>query len=93
MNINPAFTAFGSGCGQLAALFKNLDSDIPKAIIGATDIAMREYLPPDILALAVNKPFYPVFLLLGLFRTPAGQGKQEDPRKYNNQSAVQELSW
>ncbi|MCD4845847.1 MAG: DUF169 domain-containing protein [Methanosarcinales archaeon] len=47
VNINPEFTAFGSGCGQLAALFKNLDSDIPKAIIGATDIAMREYLPPD----------------------------------------------
>ena len=58
MNINPAFTALGSGCGQLAALFKNLDSDIPKAIIGATDIAMREHLPPDILALAVKKPMY-----------------------------------
>ena len=58
VNINPAFTAFGSGCGQLAALFGNLDQDIPKAIIGATDIAMRGYLPPDILALTVNKPMY-----------------------------------
>lgn len=59
VNGNPTFTAFGSGCGQLAALFVNhLDSDIPKAIIGATDIAMREYLPPDILALTVNKPMY-----------------------------------
>jgi len=58
VNINPAFTAFGSGCGQLAALFGNLDPDIPKAIIGATDIAMREHLPPDILALTVNKPMY-----------------------------------
>jgi len=59
VNVNPTFTAFGSGCGQLAALFGNhLDSDIPKAIIGATDIAMREHLPPDILALTVNKPMY-----------------------------------
>jgi hypothetical protein len=59
VNVNPTFTAFGSGCGQLAALFGNhVDSDIPKAIIGATDIAMREHLPPDILALTVNKPMY-----------------------------------
>ena len=59
VNVNTAFTAFGSGCGQLAALFGDyLDSDIPKAIIGATDIAMRQHLPPDILALTVNKPMY-----------------------------------
>ncbi|MDP7078911.1 MAG: DUF169 domain-containing protein [Candidatus Undinarchaeales archaeon] len=58
VDIHPAFTAFGSGCGQLAALFENHDPDIPKAIIGATDIAMRVHLPPDILALTVNKPMY-----------------------------------
>ena len=58
VNVNPAVTAFGSGCGQLAALFGNFDPDIPKAIIGATDIAMRKHLPPDILALTVNKPMY-----------------------------------
>lgn len=58
INDNPAITAFGSGCGQLAALFGDFDTDIPKAIIGATDIAMREHLPPDILALTVNKPMY-----------------------------------
>jgi len=58
VNLNPTFTAFGSGCGQLAALFCNVDPDTPKAIIGATDIAMREYLPPDVLALTVNKPMY-----------------------------------
>jgi hypothetical protein len=55
---HPTFTAFGSGCGQLAALFGDLNSAVPKAIIGATDIAMREHLPPDILALTVNKPMY-----------------------------------
>jgi hypothetical protein len=58
VDTHPAFTAFGSGCGQLAALFEDLDPDIPRAIIGATDIAMREHLPPDILALTVNKPMY-----------------------------------
>ncbi len=58
VNVNPTFTAFGSGCGQLAALFGNLDPDVPKAIIGATDIAMRQHIPPDILALTVNKPMY-----------------------------------
>ncbi len=47
---------FGSGCSQLAALFDNFES--PKAIIGATDIAMRQYLPSDILALTVTKPMF-----------------------------------
>jgi hypothetical protein len=58
VSIHPACTAFGSGCGQLAALFGNFDPKVPKAIIGATDIAMRAHLPPDILALTVNKPMY-----------------------------------
>jgi len=58
ININPTITAFGSGCGQLAALFGNFDPDIPRAIIGATDIAMRGHLPPDILTLTVNKPMF-----------------------------------
>ena len=58
VDVYPAFTAFGSGCGQLAALFGDLDSEVPKAIMGATDIAMRQHLPPDILALTVNKPMY-----------------------------------
>ena len=48
---------FGSGCGQLAALLEP-SGDIPGAIIGATDIAMREHLPPDILAFTVNKPMF-----------------------------------
>jgi len=58
INNNPVVTAFGSGCGQMAALFGDLDTDTPMAVIGATDIAMREYLPPDILAFTVNKPMY-----------------------------------
>jgi len=55
---NPIMTAFGSGCGQMAALLGDLDTDVPKAAVGATDMAMREHLPPDILAFTVNKPMY-----------------------------------
>jgi len=55
---NPVITAFGSGCGQIAALLGDLNSNFPKAVIGATDMAMREYLPADILAFTVNKPMY-----------------------------------
>jgi hypothetical protein len=58
VHAHPAITAFGSGCGQLAALPGAFDPDIPKAVIGATDIAMREHLPADILALTVNKPMF-----------------------------------
>ena len=42
----------------LAALFGHLDADMPRAIIGAMDIAMREHLPLDILTLTVSKPMY-----------------------------------
>jgi hypothetical protein len=53
----PVVTApFASGCGLMAALFGDLDR--PRAIIGATDIAMRRFLPPEILAFTVTKPMY-----------------------------------
>ncbi len=42
----------------MAALFGDLDSYTPKAVIGATDMAMREFFPADILAFTVNKPMY-----------------------------------
>jgi hypothetical protein len=54
----PIITAFGSGCGQIAALLGDPDTGVPRAAIGATDMAMREHLPPDILAFTVNKPMY-----------------------------------
>ena len=53
---SPVSAPFASGCGQLSALFEDLD--IPRAVIGATDIAMRQYLPPSILALTVTKPMF-----------------------------------
>ena len=65
VHASPTVVAFGSGCGQLAALFSSFAPDIPQAIIGATDIAMRQYVPPDILALTVNKPMYQQLCELG----------------------------
>ena len=52
----PVLTPFGSGCGELLPLFSNLN--ILQAIVGATDIAMRQYLPPEILAFTVTKPLF-----------------------------------
>ncbi len=52
----PVLARFGSGCMQQVNLFDNLD--VPQAMIGATDIAMRQHLPPDILAFTVTKPLF-----------------------------------
>jgi len=54
-----------TGCGQMAALLGDLDTDVPKAAIGATDVAMREHLPPDKLAFTVNKSMYEQLCGLG----------------------------
>ncbi len=53
---HPVTAAFGTGCGQLAAVFT--DFDRPQAVIGGTDIAARPYLPRDILAFTVTKPMF-----------------------------------
>jgi len=47
---------YGSGCGLLAAIFEDFNE--AKAVIGGTDIAMRPYLPHDILAFTVTKPMF-----------------------------------
>jgi len=47
---------FGSGCSQLLPLFADLS--LPRALIGATDSAMRQYLPPDTLAFTVTPPMF-----------------------------------
>jgi len=51
----PVIAPFGSGCSQLQP-FKNLD--IAQASIGATDIAMRQHLPPQMLGFTVTKPMF-----------------------------------
>ncbi len=52
----PVIAPFGSGCGQMIGVFKDLGA--PQAAIGSTDIAMRQYLPPDIIAFTVTKPMF-----------------------------------
>ena len=52
----PVIAPFGSGCMELVPLFEDLN--IPQAMIGATDIAMRQSLPPDILAFTVTRPMF-----------------------------------
>jgi hypothetical protein len=53
----PIVTApFAAGCGLIGPLFTGLNR--PQAMIGATDIAMRRFLPPDILAFTMTKPMY-----------------------------------
>jgi len=52
----PVIVPFGSGCMELTSLFEDLN--VPQAMIGATDIAMRQYLPPDLLAFTVTKPMF-----------------------------------
>ncbi len=50
---SPVIAPFASGCGLLAPMLVDLET--PRATIGATDIAMRKYLPPDILAFTVTR--------------------------------------
>jgi hypothetical protein len=52
----PVIAPFGSGCMLMISLFEDLS--VPQAIIGATDIAMRKYLDPDLMAFTVTKPMF-----------------------------------
>ena len=52
----PVLAPFGAGCMQSVTLFEDLS--VPQAVIGATDIAMRQYLPPNVLAFSVTKPMF-----------------------------------
>jgi len=53
---SPVVAPFGSGCMQLAPLFEDLSK--PQAMIGATDIAMRQHLPAHLQALTVTVPMF-----------------------------------
>jgi len=52
----PVVARFGAGCGQMVVVFDDLS--VPQAQIGATDIAMRDWLPPDLLAFTVTRPLF-----------------------------------
>ena len=53
---SPVIVPFGSGCMELVSLFDDLS--IPQAVLGTTDIAMRKYIDPDLLAFTVTKPMF-----------------------------------
>ena len=52
----PVIAPFGSGCMQMGPCFADLG--VAQALVGATDVAMRSYLPPDVLAFTVTKPMF-----------------------------------
>jgi hypothetical protein len=52
----PVTAPFSSGCGQLAAAIGDLEQ--PRAVIGATDQAMRQHLDPGLLAFTATKPMF-----------------------------------
>jgi hypothetical protein len=52
----PVIAPFSSGCGQLGPAFADLDA--PQAMIGSTDLAMREYLEPDSLAFTATRSMF-----------------------------------
>jgi len=52
----PVLAPFGSGCMQMVGSFPDLNA--AQAVIGATDIAMRQYLPPDIVAFTMTRSMF-----------------------------------
>jgi len=54
---------FGSGCSQMAASLGDLEA--PLALVGGTDIAMRQHLPPDMLAFTVTRAMFEQLCSLG----------------------------
>ncbi len=59
----PVCAPFGSGCSQLLPAFEDLDA--PRASIGATDAAMRPFLPADTLAFTATRPMFERLCSLG----------------------------
>jgi len=53
---DPVKVRFGSGCSEILPHVSFAPH--PQAIIGSTDLAMRKYLPPEILAFTVNQLMY-----------------------------------
>ena len=80
---SPLVTApFASGCGLIAAVIDDLEQ--PRAVIGATDIAMRKYLPPDVLAFTVTRPMYEELCAIGedsFLNKPFWQGVVEKRKR------------
>ncbi|HRY99680.1 MAG TPA: DUF169 domain-containing protein [Bacteroidales bacterium] len=53
---SPVVAEFGSGCMQSLVSFPDLR--LPQAMIGSTDLAMRQHLPPDAIIFSVTVPMF-----------------------------------
>jgi hypothetical protein len=53
---DPVIADYGSGCMEMLTHVVRFEE--PKAIIGTTDMAMRRYIPSDLLGFSVNKPMF-----------------------------------
>jgi hypothetical protein len=60
---DPVTVPFGSGCSELVVHFRDLDR--PQAVIGGTDIAMRDGLPANVLAFTATVPLFAQLCDLG----------------------------
>jgi hypothetical protein len=60
---DPVTVPFGSGCSELVATFRDLS--LPQAVVGGTDVAMRDALPKDLLAFVVTVPLYEKLCTIG----------------------------
>jgi hypothetical protein len=60
---SPVSVDFGSGCMEMLTLLYRKES--PVAVIGATDMAMRNNLPPNIMAFTVNIPMFEKICSIG----------------------------
>lgn len=60
---DPVTVPFGSGCSELIVPFHDLN--LPQAVIGGTDIAMRNGLPAGVLAFTVTVPLFAQLCALG----------------------------
>jgi len=70
-DLAPVIAPFGSACGQMLSLFTDLER--PQSAIGATDIAMRDLLPPDRLAFTMTVPMLDRLLTLDPERSFLGK--------------------
>ena len=60
---DPVTVPFGSGCSELVVPFRDLGE--PQAVIGGTDVAMRDGLPAGVLAFTVSVPLLEQLCALG----------------------------
>lgn len=86
----PVLAPFGSGCGLMFSLFPDLTK--AQAMIGATDIAMRQCLPPDRLTFSVTLPMLERLLRLDDGHRFLGKhflGRLKSARSGNDPEGVQ----